>query len=206
MYFYPPALTNLYGVSDIFKKGNHVYIDTRKENCFLVTRKKGLDVRFPCDDRGLYVRESTSPADCCVYNYAGTHIEGFTPREVEKEKRVQKLHHDLNVQSIVSLKVWICQNMERKIMVSFADVDLAEKIFKADVPTLKGKSTKPHPPIVNRNDVIELPDELQHNGRKLELAIDVVYINNECFLHSVDRSIQLKLLSTLGMRKKGEDH
>ena len=96
VYFYPSALTNLYGVSDIFKKGNHVYIDTRKENCFIVTSKKGLDVRFPCDERGLYVRESTSPTDCCVYNYAGTHVEGFTPREVERAKRVRKSYHDLN--------------------------------------------------------------------------------------------------------------
>ena len=30
VYFCPSALTNLYGVSDIVKKGNHVYIDTRK--------------------------------------------------------------------------------------------------------------------------------------------------------------------------------
>ena len=142
VYFCLTALTNLYGVSDIVKKGNHVYIDTRQENCFVVTPKKGVDVRFPCDERGLYVRESTSPTDCCVYNYAGTHIEGFTPREVEKAKRVRKLYHDLNAPSIASLKVWIRQNMAKNIPVYFSDFDLAEKIFGANVPTLKGKSTK----------------------------------------------------------------
>ena len=141
-----------------------------------------------------------------MYNYAGTHIEGFTPREVEKAKRVRKLYHDLNAPSIASLKVWIRQNMAKNIPVSFSDVDLAEKIFGADVPTLKGKSTKPHPPIVNRNDVIELPDELQHNGQEIELAIDVVYINDECFLHSVDRIIKLGIISTLGTRKKGDGY
>ena len=66
----------------------------------------------------------------------------------------------------------------KNIPVSFADLDLAEKIFKADFLTIKWKRTKPHPPIVTQNDIIELPDELQHNGWKLELAIDVVYINN----------------------------
>lgn len=30
VYFCPTALTNLYGVSDIVKRGNHVYIYTRK--------------------------------------------------------------------------------------------------------------------------------------------------------------------------------
>ena len=32
------------------------------------------------------------------------------------------------------------------------------------------------------------------------------YINDECFLHSVDRSIKMKLISTLGTRKKGEGY
>ena len=114
-----------------------MYIYTRKENCFVVTSNKGLDVRFSCDDRGLYVRESTSPTDCCVYNYWGILIEGFTPREAEKAKRVRKLYHELNAPSRVSLKVWILQNMAKNIPVSFADVNLAENIFKSDVPTLK---------------------------------------------------------------------
>lgn len=106
----------------------------------------------------------------------GSHIEGFTPREVEKAKRVRKIYRDLNA---LCLKIWIRQNMEKYVPVSFVDTDLVEKIFKADVPTIKEKSKKPHPPIVNQNDIIELPDELQHNGRKLELAIYVVYINDE---------------------------
>ena len=125
---------------------------------------------------------------------------------MERAKKVRKLYHDLNAQSIVSLKVWIFQNMAKNIPIFFADVDLAEKIVKAKVPRIKGKSTKPHPPVVHKNDVIELPEDLQHNGRKLELAIDVVYINDEFFLHSVDRRIKLKLISTLGTRKKGEGY
>ena len=69
--------------------------------------------------------------------------------------------------------------MAKHIPVSFADVDLVEQIFKADVPKIKGKIIEPHPPIVTQNDINELPDELQHNGQNLELAIDVVYISDE---------------------------
>ena len=54
--------------------------------------------------------------------------------------------------------------MAKHIHVSFADVDLAEHIFKVDVSAIKGKSTKTHPPIVTQTDIIEPPDELQHNG------------------------------------------
>ena len=69
--------------------------------------------------------------------------------------------------------------------ISYEDVDLAQKIFLADVATCKGKSTAPRPSVVTTEDVVELPDELKHKGRKVKLAIDVAYINNHSFLHSV---------------------
>lgn len=87
VYLCPSALTNLYDVHDTCKKGNHVYIENRKENFFVVTSKKGLDARFTCNDRGLYVRESTSPTDCCVYNYLGNHIEGFTKKRWREQRK-----------------------------------------------------------------------------------------------------------------------
>ena len=72
----------------------------------------------------------------------------------------------------------------------------------ADVATFKGKSTAPRPSVVTTEDVVELPDELKHKGRKVELAIDVVYSNNQSFLHSVDWTIKLKLLTVFRTRKK----
>ena len=108
-----------------------------------------------------------------------------------------KLYHDLNVPNIPSLKVWLQQNMEKNVPISHGDVDLALRIFKADVPTCKGKSTAPRPPVVTTEDVVELPDELQHKGRKIELTIDVVYISDQSFLHSVDRTIKLTLPTVL---------
>ena len=51
------ALTNIFGISDMVRKGNRVFIDTDIDNSFLVTNKKsGSVTKFPCDVRGLYVR------------------------------------------------------------------------------------------------------------------------------------------------------
>ena len=38
----------------------------------------------------------------------------------------------------------------------------------------------------------------------MELAIDVVYINDQSFLHAIDRTIKLRGIAHLGTRKKGE--
>ena len=140
-----------------------------------------------------------TPTDCCLY--ARNHVERFTLREVECAKRVRKLYHYLNALSMPSLKIWLRQNMAKNIPVSHKDMDLAKKIFKADVATLKGTSTKPHPPVVNENGIIELLSELEHKGWCIKLAIDLFYTNDEAFLHSVDYTIKLKLITTLQKSK-----
>ena len=82
--------------------------------------------------------------------------------------------------------------MQKNVRVSFADVDLMEKIFGKDVAILKGKKIRPHPPVVKWNDIIDLPPELKVKGLEIELAIEVVYINDQSFLHSVDQTIKLR--------------
>ena len=96
--------------------------------------------------------------------------------------------------------------MMKNIPISYDDVDLSEQVFKKDVPKLKGKGTRLQSPIVKTVDNIKLHAELIHNGRKVELTIEVAYINDQSFLHSVDRSIKLKLLLALGTRKKGQNY
>ena len=55
----------------------------------------------------------------------------------------------------------------------------------------------PHPPVVTISDVVELPPELENRGREVELAMDVVFIDNESFLHTVDRSLRYNGLVAL---------
>ena len=54
------------------------------------------------------------------------------------------------------------------------------------------------------NNIVELPPELITKGRKIEITIDIFYINGEAFLHSVDRTIQYNGIVSLGSKKKGE--
>ena len=69
-------------------------------------------------------------------------------------------------------------------------MNLAEKIFGLDVANIKGKWTKQKREVVMNEDDIELPLELHLAGKDMDLAIDVVYINSEAFLHTVDRTIK----------------
>ena len=84
------------------------------------------------------------------------------------------------------------------------DMELAEKIFGIDVPTCKGKWTRPKNKIGNSNDRIELPPKLNMNGREVELAIDVYFVNNEAFLHTLDRTLKCPHCAVLGTHRKGQ--
>ena len=114
------------------------------------------------------------------------------------------MYHDLSVENMRNVKLWLRSNQAKNLPVLVDDVNLAEKIYKADVATLKGKSVRPHPPIVTTNDIVELPPELITKGRKVEITIDIVYFNNEAFLHSVDRTIRYNGIVSLGSKKKRE--
>ena len=69
-----------------------------------------------------------------------THVEGYTPREVQRAKMARRLYHSLTVQEVGELKAFIRSNMMRNNPVTTADVNLAEGIFGKDVPTIKGKA------------------------------------------------------------------
>ena len=57
-FFDESALTNIFGLSDMVKKGHKVFINNDIRNTFIVTNKKsGRVSKFPCDVHGLYVRE-----------------------------------------------------------------------------------------------------------------------------------------------------
>lgn len=97
--------------------------------------------------------------------------------------------------------------MANNIPICYKDVDLAEKIFKSDIPTTKGKITQSHPSIGIDDDIIEMPEKIWHAGQHINLEIYILYINDKAFLHSSAKTAKLKLISTLGKRKhaKGYD-
>ena len=199
-YLDPTALTNIVSVLDAVRKGFRVLFDSSKANCFFVTNPKdGSVIKFPMK-KGLYIRDDTKE----VTDVNWTSIEGFTQRQIERAQAARKLYHDLNAENVGNVKFFIRSNQAKNVDISTEDMNLAEKVFGLDVSNTKGKWAKERPKAVSNEDFIELPPELEVAGKEMELAIDVVYINRECFLHTVDRTIKEPSCVTLGTYSKGE--
>ena len=56
MWYDDEAISNLFSVSDMVKKGHSVFLDTDLDNAFVVRSKEGKTIRFPVDSRGLYIK------------------------------------------------------------------------------------------------------------------------------------------------------
>ena len=95
------------------------------------------------------------------------------------------------------------QNLIKNCPVTVEHVNLAEKIFGADVATKKGKSTRPKSPRVV-NDLIEIPKEIKENNNKLVLCIDNMFVNNIPMFTSIDKTVRFRALVPLNGRNSEE--
>lgn len=200
-YMCKTALTEILSVSDAVAKGFRVLFDSNKENCcYVVDKKNGSVIRFPYHKQ-LYVKDDSDPQVDCSF---ATSVEGFTQREMERARQAWNFYHDLNAENIENVKFFITSNREKNVPISSEDMELASKVFGMDVPNCKGKSAQKQPPVIERSDIIKLPPELCIEGREVDLAIDIVFINSEFFLHAQDGTIKCPRCVVLLIYKKGE--
>ena len=92
------------------------------------------------------------------------------------------------------------QNIIRNCDVVEKDIALTKTIFGPNVATLKGKSTRPKPRKVV-DEEIEIPDEFVSKERNIELAINIIFINKETLLTTINRSIMFKACVPLPSRE-----
>ena len=151
---------------------------------------------FIADEKGLYILE---------YEKQESHnqIEGYSHREVERVKRTRNLYHQLAAPSIVAFKSMLRQNLIKNFDVTEKDIILTDNILGRDVLTRKGKSTRPKPRGVVDKEA-EIPEEFFSKNRDLELAMDIMYINSENILTTVDRYIMFKACVPLSSREDDE--
>ena len=70
------------------------------------------------------------------------YVKGYNRQEVDRAIRARRLYDSLTAPDLRELKSFLRQNIMRNCPVPTDDVVLVERIFRKDIPTLKGKSTR----------------------------------------------------------------
>jgi hypothetical protein len=110
---------------------------------------------------------------------------GYTQRQFEQAKRARELYHIVGTHTIELFKTLIKMNAIKNCPVTTEDVNNAEKIFGADMSSLRGKSTRRKSTPV-QEDVIEIPEELILQNCEIDLCIDIMYVNECGFMTTID--------------------
>ena len=103
--------------------------------------------------------------------------------------------------TLQNLKMVLKQNLFKNCPITVKDVNFSEKIFGTDVSTLKGRSTRPRPPQIMDN-TIEIPEELLRNNEEIDLAIDLIFINQVILLTAIDQTTRYRSTVPLDSREK----
>ena len=78
--------------------------------------------------------------------------------------------------------------MIKNCPVTEEDVVIAEKIFGKDIAALKGKTTCTSP-IPVTTDVVAIPKALKQQHCKIELCVDIMFVQNIPFLTTISKQI-----------------
>jgi hypothetical protein len=76
-------------------------------------------------------------------------------------------------------------NAIKNCPVTTEDVNNAKKIFGANMSSVTGKLTRRKSTLV-REDAIEIPEELISQNRKIDLCIDILYVNKCGFMTTIN--------------------
>jgi hypothetical protein len=117
--------------------------------------------------------------------------------------RARELYHIVGTPTIELLKALFKINAIKNCPVTTEDVNNAKKIFGADMSSLRSKSTRRKSTWV-REDVIKIPEGLISQNRKIDLCIDIMYVNKCGFMTMIDQTIQFRSALPIKNRTHGE--
>jgi hypothetical protein len=120
-------------------------------------------VKFKCDPEGLYTFEVSNKYlknESHLIKTVKENRVGYTQRQFEQAKRARELYLIVGMPTIETFKTLIKMNAIRNCPVTMEDVNIAKKIFGADMLSLKGKLTHCKSTPV-REDTVEIPEELK---------------------------------------------
>ena len=200
VWFDQDAIANMFSFANMKKKYQITY-DSNKEDAFKV-HMNGKILEFKVTPQGLchcstgkdYLekikkakqkkQETSNMMDTVQENR-----KNYTQHQFEHAKSACKLCHNVGTPAVKNFKSLLKANMIKNCPVTIEDVNIAEKIFRPLISSLKGKSMRRTPKPV-RADVIEIPPKLIEQHRLIEPCMDTMFINQEGMLTSIDHTVK----------------
>ncbi len=124
----------------------------------------------------------------------------FTKRQIHGANLARNLQAGLAFPSNADMKWAIQSNLIKDCPVTVKDMGMVIKVWGPNIAMLKGKTVRTMPPVV-RQDVIEIPEEIQELHKDVTLTIDIFFVNKIPFFTTYSLVICFLLVMHLSNRK-----
>ena len=97
--------------------------------------------------------------ECHVIDSVKENMQGYTQREIQNANKAQEFCTMCMKPTVRNLKHLINGNFVKNCPMTINNINIAEKVYGPEVGTLKGKSVRQRPLVVQQ-DNIEVPKEI----------------------------------------------
>ena len=205
VWFDPRAIANVLSLK-LVKEKYHIEYNSEKNDGFVVTKPTGETFNFIQSGSGLHFldtsQESTNETTetTLVVNTVRDNKKNYTNNDYQRALRARELQIIMGRPStgtfIAALKSYWLMNCP----VTPGDVEAAEHIFGPDIGSLKGKTTRRSPPVVD-SPIAPVPAEVLKRYRKVTICIDIMYVNRIPMLISISINIKFGTIEAIPNNK-----
>mmetsp|Transcript_1688 Transcript_1688/g.3611 ORF Transcript_1688/g.3611 Transcript_1688/m.3611 type:complete len:966 (+) Transcript_1688:108-3005(+) len=191
VWYDPHSLANILLLGKL-SQTHRVTFDTEKGNKFIV-HTGNQELEFKMSPKGLYYHDMAEGKDYhALVNTVKGNLQGFTTREIKQAKKAKEAVAKLGFPSLVDPKAMVSSGFVKNMPFNIQDINVAQKIFGPDVPSLKGKTTRRSSPQVMM-EFVHVPKEIYERNKLVILAVDIMKVGGLPFL--VTASLKLDLIT-----------
>ena len=205
VWFDPRAIANVLSLK-LVKEKHHIEYNSEKGDGFVVTKPTGEKFNFIQSGSGLHYLDTTlentsmMTGTGLVVNTVKENKKNYTNNDYLCALRARELQITMGRPSTATFVAALKNNGLMNCPVTPGDVRAAEQIFGPDIASLKGKTTRRNPPIID-SPITPVPADILKRYQNVTLCIDIMYVNRIPRLVSISRNIKFGTIEAIPNNK-----
>ena len=193
VWFDPRAIANVLSLK-LVKEKYPIEYNSDKDDGFVVMKPTGEKFKFVQSGAGLQYLDTTlhdtnkNVDTTLVVNMVKENKKNYTNSDYLRALRARELQVTMGQPSTATFVEALKNNGLLNCPVTPADIEAAEQIFGTDIGSLKGKTTRRNPPIID-SGITPVPASVLEWYHNVTLCVDIMYVNQVAMMISVSRNI-----------------
>ena len=205
VWFDPRKIANVLSLK-LVKEKYQIEYNSNGDEGFVVTKLTGERFQFIESASGLHYLDTSGHDETkignttLVVNTVKENRRNYTNNDYLRALRAQELQITMGRSSTTTFLELLKKNGIANCPITPTDVEAVEYILGQDIGSLKGKTTRRSPPIVD-SPVTAIPADVLKQYQKVTLCVGIMYINKVAMLVSISKRIKFGTIEVIPNNK-----